>query len=218
MRKCRIQLSFNSNLSDFYAVIGSIPKSDNIIIEAGTPLIKKLGINVVSNIRQYWPGKICADMKIIDGAVDEVIMAKNAGATSVTVMGSATKETLNLFVETCKENNIESIVDMMNVQNPMKVLWKNNVIPDTVFIHRGRDEENSFGKIIQYKEIAKIKGKWELQIGAAGGIDSREFQSAIFNNADIVVVNIVSLGSLWKGIVFDKDFESSLDHFLQFVK
>lgn len=218
MRKCRIQLSFNSNLSDFYAVIGSIPKSDNIIIEAGTPLIKKLGINVVSNIRQYWPGKICADMKIIDGAVDEVIMAKNAGATSVTVMGSATKETLNLFVETCKENNIESIVDMMNVQNPMKVLWKNNVIPDTVFIHRGRDEENSFGKIIQYKEIAKIKGKWELQIGAAGGIDSREFQSAIFNNADIVVVNIVSLVSLWKGIVFDKDFESSLDHFLQFVK
>jgi len=218
MRKCRIQLAFNSSISDFYAVIGSIPQSDNIIIEAGTPLIKKLGIDVIRDIRQYWPGKICADMKIIDGAIDEVIMAKNAGATSITAMGSTTKETLTLFVETCKKNNIESIIDMMNVTNPMKVLWKNNVIPDTVFIHRGRDEENSFGKIIQYKEIAKIKGKWELQMGAAGGIDSREFQSAIFNNADIVVVNVVSKGSPWKGIVFDKNFESSLDKFLLFVK
>jgi len=218
MRKCRIQLAFNSSISDFYAIIGSIPPSENIIIEAGTPLIKKMGVDVIRTMRHYWSGKICADMKVIDGALDEVIMAKNAGATSITAMGNTTKETLNLFIKTCKSNHIESIVDMMNVQNPMKVLWKNNIVPDCVFIHRGRDEENSFGKIIQYKEIAKIKGKWELQMGAAGGIDSHEFQSAIFNNADIVVVNIVSPGSPWKGIVYNQDFEYSLDNFLKFVQ
>jgi len=218
MRKCRIQLAFNSDLSDFYSVINYIPKSENIIIEAGTPLIKKYGIQVVADMRRYWNGEICADMKIIDGAVDEVVMAVQAGATSVTAMGNATKEALTLFVDTCKKNKVRSIIDMMNVENPMRTLWKNRVIPDSVFIHRGRDEENAYGKIIQYKDIAKIKGKWEIQMGAAGGIDKREFQSAIFNNADIVVVNVVSSQSPWKGIVFDKDFERSLVDFLKFVQ
>ena len=106
-----------------------------------------------------------------------------------------------------------SIIDMMNVVNPMRVLWKNNVVPDCVFIHKGRDEENAFGKILQYKEIAKIKGKWDIKLGAAGGIDTNEFQSAIFNNADIVVVNIVPPGKQWKGILFDAKFKSRLDEF-----
>ncbi len=218
MRKCRIQIAFNSSLTDVYSVLRRIPASQNIIIEAGTPLIKQYGIQVVSQIRQIWGGELCADMKIIDGAVAEVEMAARAGATSVTAMGSASKETLTLFVSACKKNNVTSIVDMMNISNPMRTLWKNGVVPDSVFIHRGRDEENAYGKILQYKEIAKIKGKWEVAMGAAGGIDTREFQSALFNGSDIVVVNVVSKGSLWKGIVFDDDFTTSLDQFLKFVQ
>lgn len=218
MRKCRIQIAFNSSLTDVYSVLRRIPASQNIIIEAGTPLIKQYGIQVVSQIRQIWSGELCADMKIIDGAVAEVEMAARAGATSVTAMGSASKETLALFVSACKKNNVTSIVDMMNISNPMRTLWKNGVVPDSVFIHRGRDEENAYGKILQYKEIAKIKGKWEVAMGAAGGIDTREFQSALFNGSDIVVVNVVSKGSLWKGIVFDDNFTTSLDQFLKFVQ
>lgn len=217
MRKCRIQLAFNSDLADFYSVIKYIPQSDNIIIEAGTPLLKRDGMGVISAMRRVWSGHICADMKTIDGAVDEVMMAADAGATSVTAMGNTTKETLSLFVSTCKQKKVSSVIDMMNVENPMRTLWRNHIVPDSVFIHRGRDEENAYGKIIQYKEIAKIKGKWEVEMGAAGGIDAEEFQSAVFNNADIVVVNIVPESSLWKGIVFNHNFEKSLADFLRFV-
>jgi 3-keto-L-gulonate-6-phosphate decarboxylase len=162
-------------------------------------------------------GDICADIKIVDGAYEEVAMAKRAGATSVTAIGNASKETLKIFVDACKEYKISSIVDMIGNNNPLKTLWKAQVVPDMVYIHRGRDEENSFGKIIQYKDIAKLKGKYELQTGAAGGIDKRELQSAIFNNADIVVVNIVRPEDQWKGIVFDRDFEKNLHDFLAFI-
>ena len=217
MRKCRMQLAFNSSLSDFYSVVNFIPRTDSIIIEAGTPLIKQFGIQAVSEIRRYWTGEICADMKIIDGASEEVYMAAQAGATSVTAMGNTTKETLTFFVDACKKNGVKSIIDMMNVANPMRTLWKNGVVPDAVFIHKGRDEENAYGKILQYKEIAKIKGKWDITLGAAGGIDTREFQSAVFNNADTVVVNIVPPDKAWKGIVFNDKFKTSLDEFLKFV-
>jgi 3-keto-L-gulonate-6-phosphate decarboxylase len=199
------------------SVIKHIPNNPNIILEAGTPFIKYEGVNVIRNMRRYWMGDICADIKIVDGAYEEVAMAKRAGATSVTAIGNASKETLKIFVDACKEFRISSIIDMIGNNNPLKTLWKAQVVPDMVYIHRGRDEENSFGKIIQYKDIAKLKGKYELQTGAAGGIDKRELQSAIFNNADIVVVNIVRPEDEWKGIVFGKDFEKNLQDFLAYI-
>ena len=217
MNRGHIQIAFNYSFSDFLRVIRDIPPHPNIILEAGTPYIKLEGISVITKMRRFWRGDICADMKIADGAINEVIMAKAAGATSVTALGTSSTETLRLFVETCKKARIKSIIDMIGNPNPLKTIWKANVVPDMVYIHRGRDEENSYGKIIQYKDIAKLKGKWEIKMGAAGGIDKKELQSAIFNNADIVVVNIVRPEDSWKGIVFDKNFKDNLKQFLDFV-
>jgi bifunctional enzyme Fae/Hps len=217
MRKSKIQIAFNTSFADFLSVVRFIPQEDHIIIEAGTPLIKKEGIQVVGAMRGYWRGEICADMKIVDGALEEVEMAAAEGATSVTAMGNTSTESLKIFVNACKQRKITSIIDMMNNINPLRTIWKSGVVPDAVFIHRSRDEENVFGKIIQYKDIAKIKGKYDIDLGAAGGIDKKELQSAIFNNADIVVVNIVPQGKTWKGIVFNTEFKTTLDDFLKFV-
>jgi len=218
MNRGRIQIAFNYTFNDFLKVVHQIPKSDNIILEAGTPFVKREGIGVVRKMKAFWPGEICADIKIVDGAYEEVLMCKQAGATSVTALGNSSAETLRIFVDTCKGLGITSIVDMLSNPNPLKTLWKANVVPDMVYLHRGRDEENSFGKIIQYKDIAKLKGKWDLETGAAGGIDERELQSAIFNNADIVVVNIVRPQDDWAGIVYDASFKDHLDRFLKFVE
>jgi len=216
-RKQYLQLAFNSSFEDFLSVIRLIPTNPNIIIEAGTPLIKKDGIGVVSKMRMYWPGYICADIKVVDGAKAEVEMAKLAGATHVTALGNASEETLKIFVETCKNTGMISVIDMINTPNPLKALWKANIIPDLVVIHRGRDEENSFGELIQYKNISKLKGKWEMLVGAAGGIDTKEMQSASFNGADVVVVNIVRPSDPWNGLVIDENINENINSFLRFV-
>jgi len=218
MNRGRIQIAFNYSFDDFKRVIAQIPPSDNIILEAGTPFVKREGIGVIRKMRRYWRGDICADIKIVDGALAEVTMAKQAGATSVTALGNSSAETLKIFVDTCKKVGIVSIVDMLGNSSPLKTLWKAHVVPDMVYLHRGRDEENSFGKIIQYKDIAKLKGKWDLETGAAGGIDEKELQSAIFNGADVVVVNIVRPQDGWVGIVYDESFKSQLERFLRFVE
>jgi len=218
MRNGKIQIAFNYTFGDFVKIVGQIPKHKNIVLEAGTPFVKREGMAVIRKMRRYWPGEICADIKIVDGAYQEVLMAKQMGANSVTALGNSSEETLRIFVDTCKELGITSIVDMINNHNPLKTLWKANVVPDMVYLHRGRDEENSFGKVIQYKNVAKLKGKWDLEVGAAGGIDERELQSAIFNNADIVVVNIVRPQDEWSGIVYDSSFKEQLNNFLKFVE
>ncbi|MCJ7827587.1 orotidine 5'-phosphate decarboxylase [Patescibacteria group bacterium] len=213
-----LQLAFNHTFADFVRLIGKISPDDQLIVEAGTPLIKREGIGVVRKMKQFWPGLIYADMKIVDGAVAEVKAAKMAGADFVTAVGNASKETLQVFVEACRKEGIKSVIDLINTPNPMRVLWKANVRPDVAMVHRGRDEENSFGAVIQYKNIAKIKGKWDVLIGAAGGIDKRELQSAIFNGADIVVVNLVHKSDPWSGIVVDGDFQVQLKNFLNYVR
>jgi len=212
-----LQLAFNTSFNDFLSVIRLIPKDPNIIIEAGTPLIKKEGIGVVSKMSTYWDGKICADIKIVDGAKAEVEMAKYAGATHVTAVGNASKETLQIFIDTCKALDIKSVIDMINTPDPLRSLWKANIIPDVALIHRGRDEENSFGAVIQYKNIAKIKGKWEALVGAAGGIDEQGMQSASFNGADIVVINVVRPSDPWSGLIINEDIDKHINDYLKFV-
>jgi 3-keto-L-gulonate-6-phosphate decarboxylase len=125
---------------------------------------------------------------------------------------------LKIFVETCKELEIKSVIDSINTDNPLRAIWKANVIPDVVLIHRGRDEENSFGAVIQYKNIAKIKGKYEALVGAAGGIDEKEMESASFNGADIVVVNVVRPEEPWTGLVIDENLEENINSFVEFIR
>ena len=212
-----LQLAFNSSFQDFFSVLPYIPKNPNIIIEAGTPLIKKEGIDVVRRMRSLWSGLICADIKVVDGAKAEVEMAKAAGADYITALGNASEETLRIFVDTCKKNDIKSVIDMINTPDPLRSLWKADIIPDVVCIHRGRDEENSYGEIIQYRNIAKIKGKWNVIVGAAGGIDQKELQSALFNGADIVVVNVVRKEDGWSGLVIDRNLREELVKYSSFI-
>lgn len=212
-----LQLAFNSSFQDFLSVLPHIPKNPNIIIEAGTPLIKKEGIDVVRRMRSLWSGLICADIKVVDGAKAEVEMAKAAGADYITALGNASEETLRIFVDVCKKNDIKSVIDMINTPDPLRSLWKANIIPDVVCIHRGRDEENSYGEIIQYRNITKIKGKWNVIVGAAGGIDQKELQSALFNGANIVVVNVVRKEDGWSGLVIDRNLREELAKYSSFI-
>lgn len=213
-----LQLAFNRTFSDFVNIITDIPQDKYIIIEAGTPFLKREGIGVIKRMKAYWPGEIYADLKIVDGAQREVKMASLMGADYVTAVGNSSEETLKIFVKTCQESGIKSVIDMINTPKPLRALWKANVFPDVAMIHRGRDEESSFGKLIQYKNIAKIKSKWDILIGAAGGIDKKEMQSAIFNGADIVVINITHQSDVWKGLTVDKDFHQQVRDFLDYIR
>ncbi len=212
-----LQIAFNHSSRDFLWASHFIPQSENIIIEAGTPLIKKEGIQVVRKFKSRWKGYVLADMKIIDGAVGEIAMAHQMGADLVTASGHASAETLKLFVHHCQQRGITSVIDMLGVQKPLRVLWKANIRPDVVLIHRGRDEENVYGKLIQYKHIAKIKGKYDCLVGAAGGIDEKEMSSALFNGADLVVVNVVHKTDPWTGLQLDQQFGNNVHTFIKGV-
>lgn len=190
-RKKYLHIALNSTLEEADEIISQLPFSDRILIEAGTPLIKIYGAEAVSRIKRMSPTGtyIVADNKCADLAAREVEMMANAGANASTCLGVAPIETIDSFIEECQKFNIDSIIDMMNVESALEVLKKLKKLPDVVMLHRGVDEsEFSKEKQIPYYQIKQIKGNYDVLVAVAGGDTIREVQQAIFNDADIVVV------------------------------
>jgi 3-keto-L-gulonate-6-phosphate decarboxylase len=185
-----LQIALNSTFSEARKIVASLPQSDKIIIEAGTPLIKTEGINVVSDLRAIAPNAyIVADIKVSDNAEKEVAMVAQTGAEAATCLGVAPIETIDKFIQACIENKIDSMIDLMNVSDPVSLFRKLKKLPLVAIIHRGVDEtEATKDKAIPYYQINKIKGAYNIMVAVAGGDDNREVESAIFNGADIVVV------------------------------
>ena len=212
-----LQIAFNYDMAMVSQILPRIPRSDRILIEAGTPYIKLNGMRGVSAIRQMWPGHIVADMKVLDGALGEVEMAHRAGATAITVLGSAPTETINLFIDRCAQLGMLSMIDLLGVKDALEVLRPLKKAPDIVVIHRGRDEESTRGKMIRYRQINRIRSKYDALISAAGGVDLREARSAIFNGANMVVANIVRPGDGWTGIKTTDDVKEIANKFLETI-
>ena len=212
-----LQIAFNYDLGLVLQTLPRLPQSDRILIEAGTPYIKLNGMQGVRAIRQRWPGHVVADMKVSDGALGEVEMARQAGATAATVLGNAPTETIDLFIERCTQLNMLSMIDLLGADDPLDILRPLKKPPDIIVIHRGRDEENTRGKMIRYRQINRIRSKYDSLISAAGGVDLREARSAIFNGANIVVANIVRPGDGWTGIKTTEDITEIARKFLETI-
>lgn len=213
-RKRYLQLAFNGSAKQVLAVLPSLPHDERILIEAGTPYIKREGMAGVRLIQRHWDGHIVADLKISDGAADEVAMAHQAGATAVTVLGGAPYEVLNRVVKACHQRGMLAMVDMLGVDDPLAVLMQMTSPPDVMVLHRGRDEEQTRGKVIQYRHVNRVLSKYNVIISAAGGVDLHEARSAIFNGANVVVANLKRPGEAITGIEADADVASIAAQFL----
>lgn len=208
-----LQIALNSTLEDAQNIIRQLPVSEKIIIEAGTPLIKIYGMEAVRKIRSWSPSSyIVADIKTSDMGEKEVELAYQAGANGVTCLGVAPVETIDDFIATCRKFKIDSMIDMMNMQSPLTILKKLKKLPDVVILHRGVDEtELSKEKMIPFYQIKQIKGAYSLKVAIAGGDNIKEVQSAIFNDADIVVV--------WKSFMqSNDDIGKMAQNFLKEIK
>jgi len=187
-------------------VLKEVPENDHVIIEAGTPLIKKFGLGVIGEIRKLRPNAfIIADMKILDTGNLEARMAADATADAVVVSGLAPTSTIEKAISEARKVGIYSIVDMLNVQSPAKLIEKLKVKPDIVELHRAIDTEetaHAWGDIPAIKKAAGGK----LLVATAGGIRVDVVKDALKAGADILVVG--------RAITASKDIEHAAEEFL----
>lgn len=171
-------------------VLAEIPKSDRILLEVGTPLLKKYGVGVIRSVREVAKDVILvADLKTLDVGQVEVDMAFDETADAVVVSGLASKDTIDKFIYEAKRLGIYPIIDMMGVADPLKVMKPLKELPDVVILHRGIDEEKT-GKT-RWEMIKEIKGSFKdkkLLFAVAGGIEPSTAKPALESGADILIV------------------------------
>lgn len=208
-----LQVAFDLvDLSEVKRVLAALPDSDHLLIEVGTPLVKMLGIQVVREIRAIRPGAfVILDLKTLDTGNLEVRLAADSTADAVVISGLAPKKTLELSINEARKTGIYSIIDMLNVDDPLAVLKDLAVLPDVVELHRAIDNENSshaWQNIPEMKALAKPDRK--LLIAVAGGIRVDTIGQALAAGADVVVVG--------RAITRSKDIRDTAEQFLAGLK
>ena len=206
-------------------VVKQLPKSDRIILEVGTPFLKKYGVEAIRRIRELAPEKfIVADLKTLDVGKLEVDFAFEATADAVVASGLASPASLDKFLLEANRLGIYGFVDTMEVPDPVEKLKKLKRIPDVVILHRAIDVENvedgtDDAQRQRWHYVPKIKelyadqklasGRERVLVAVAGGIEPETAKYALDMGADILIVG--------RYITSSKDVKNATRRFLNIL-
>ncbi len=190
-------------------VISQLPGSDRIILEVGTPLIKRYGTRVIGELRQAAKDKfIIADLKTLDVGKVEADIAYEDTADAVVAAGLAPAETLDATVQEARRLGIYAVIDMLNVDDVIAKLKSLKEFPDIVILHRGIDQETGRSSGLERIQIIrKAFPNKKFLIAVAGGIVPETAKEALEKGADILIVG--------RYVTQSKDIERSVREFLE---
>lgn len=156
-------------------------------IEAGTPLIKSEGLEIVRRLRQEFPENvIVADMKTMDVGALEAEMAAKLGADIVVVMGVASDSTVSEAVEAAKKFGAEVMVDMMAVDDPVRRAKEVAALGAShACLHIAIDDQM---RGISVSSLAELIPKLPMSLAIAGGIEVKSAAELAKSGAEIIIV------------------------------
>lgn len=190
-------------------VVAQLPGSDRIILEVGTPLIKRYGTRIIGELREVGRDLFfVADLKTLDVGKVEVDLAYDETADAVVAAGLAPAETLDAFIHEAKRLGIYAVVDMLNVDDAVKKLKSLKEFPDIVILHRGIDQETGRSHGLEVIPVLQetFKDK-KFLVAVAGGIVPETAREALQKGADIIIVG--------RYVTQSKDVERAARDFLE---
>ncbi len=157
-------------------------------IEAGTPLIKSEGMEIVRKLKRAFPSKtVVADMKTIDVGGAEVEIAAKSGADVVVILGLSSDPTITEAILSARQYGAKVMVDLFNVEDkPKRAREVEKLGADYICVHVGVDEQMVGGSpLSEVKGLSKAVG---IPVAAAGGINSETAPDIVAAGVSIVIV------------------------------
>jgi 3-hexulose-6-phosphate synthase / 6-phospho-3-hexuloisomerase len=157
-------------------------------LEAGTPLIKSEGLQIVRALREAFPQMhIVADLKTMDAGRGEMEIASKAGANSASVLSAASDATISECVAAGKNFGIAVEVDLIGSSDyAAAALRAEKLGADAVAVHLGIDEQ-MHGRD-PFDLLRSVRQAVSIRVSVAGGINSENAAEAVKAGADVVVV------------------------------
>ncbi len=159
------------------------------ILEAGTPLVKSVGMESVRQLKKSFPQKeIFADLKTMDAGETEVNMALKAGANLVSVMACASNRTIISALAADFRQKMEIIFDLMGTQDKVsRASELERLGVHFIHVHSGLDEQAEGKNPLQ--DLKAISENTSVQLTVAGGINKTNIHKILsFPKVKIVMV------------------------------
>ena len=157
-------------------------------LEAGTPLIKSEGMDVIRQLREQFPGKtIVADMKTMDTGALETEMAAKAGADIVSILAASDDSTILEACQSARKYGAKIMIDLIGV--PEKVQRAKEVESlgaAYLCIHVGIDEQMRGKKPLAI--LKELVNHTNLPVAVAGGLNSETIAEVVNAGACIIIV------------------------------
>ena len=179
---------------DFVELIRALKLAEKAVdggadwLEAGTPLIKSVGLDCVRELRKKFPHHtIVADMKTMDVGRIEVESAAKAGADIVGVLGIASDSTIRECIQAGGHYGAKIMVDLLGVSEFLKRAKEIELMgADYLGLHTSIDEQMQ-GKI-SFEKVSRVTQEVNIPVAVAGGINSENAFKAVEAGATIVIV------------------------------
>jgi len=157
-------------------------------IEAGTPLIKSEGMDIVRKLKENFPKKtIIADMKTMDTGAFETEMAAKAGANIICVLAASDDSTIIDALKSARKYGAKIMVDLIGVKDKnqrAKQLEKLGV--DYLCMHVGIDEQMIGKKPVE--TLTQIVKNTNMPVAVAGGLNTETVPQVVKAGASIIIV------------------------------
>jgi len=112
-------------------------------LEAGTPLIKSEGMEIVRKLKETFPEKtLVADMKTMDTGAFETEMAAKAGADVVCILAAADNSTITDAIKSARKYGTKIMIDLIGIKDKTKRATELEKLGiDYLCLHIGIDEQ-----------------------------------------------------------------------------
>ncbi len=157
-------------------------------LEAGTPLIKSEGMNVVRKLKELFPKKtLVADMKTMDTGAFETEMAAKAGADIVCILAASDNSTIRDALKSARKYGVKIMADLIGVKDKIKRAKEMEKLGvDYLCIHVGIDEQMTGKK--PFEILISVVKNTDIPLAVAGGINSETAADVVKAGASIVIV------------------------------
>jgi 3-hexulose-6-phosphate synthase/6-phospho-3-hexuloisomerase len=157
-------------------------------LEAGTPLIKSEGMDIIRQLRETFPRKtIVADMKTMDTGALETEMAAKAGADVISILAASDDSTILDACQSARKYGAKIMIDLIGVPEKIQRAKEVEALGASYLcIHVGIDEQMRGKKPLT--TLKKLVKHTDLPVAVAGGLNSETIAEVVNAGARIIIV------------------------------
>lgn len=182
----KLQISFDINDLEKALLIAKQVYKFADILEVGSTLINKYGLESVKRFKKEFPEKtIYADVKLVDRIEDTIIDYAKIGANYISILAGTTNNIIHTGTQIAHENNCKIALDLVDSRSLGQSAMDSKALDiDSIIFHGPHEAENLE---VLLEEWENVSGNTDTPIFIAG-ITKENIKKIISLNPEGIII------------------------------